>query len=209
MKEQEEYDYKLTAKQEVFVTELIKGRSQYEAYIKAYPNSEAWGHNAVSVAANRMIKSPRVKKALEELGYQTRTEALWTRQRALETIDYVMEYNKKEMERLDRAYEDEIDLLEARLTEIGEMAKDAKTPDQMYKIGKRMQEVTAQITKAKKQRRANTTNIQGIFEGAKILNKMYGLDVTKVEVKQIDEEKEELNKLSAEELKKVLAQVGE
>ena len=92
------------------------------------------GKNSCAVAANKMIKSPRVKKVLTELGYQTRTEALWTRQKALETIDYVMEYNKKEMERLDKAYQDEIDILEAKLMEISAMAKDAKTPDQMYKM---------------------------------------------------------------------------
>ena len=143
------------------------------------------------------------------MGYQSRTEALWTRQRALETIDYVMEYNKKEMERLDKAYQDEIDLLEARLMEISAMAKDAKTPDQMYKIGKQMQDITSQITKAKKQKRVNDTNIKGIYEGAKILNRLQGLDVQKVEVKNVDEEKEELNKLSAEELRKVLEKVGE
>ena len=143
------------------------------------------------------------------MGYQSRTEALWTRQRALETIDYVMEYNKKEMERLDKAYQDEIDLLEARLMEISAMAKDAKTPDQMYKIGKQMQDITSQITKAKKQKRVNDTNIKGIYEGAKILNRLQGLDVQKVEVKNVDEEKEELNKLSSDELRKVLEKVGE
>jgi len=38
---------------------------------------------------------------------------------------------------------------------------------------------------------------------------MFGYDITKVEVKQVDEEKDELNKLSAEELRKVLAQAGD
>lgn len=120
-----------------------------------------------------------------------------------------MEYNKKEMERLDRAYQDEIDILEARLIEIGKLATEAKTPEQMYKIGKQMQEITSQITKAKKQRRINDTNIKGIYEGAKILNRMQGLDVQKVEVTNVDEDREELKKLNAEELKKMLSKVGE
>ena len=117
--------------------------------------------------------------------------------------------NKKEMERLDKAYQDEIDILEARLIEIGRLATEAKTPEQMYKIGKQMQEITSQITKAKKQRRINDTNIKGIYEGAKILNRMQGLDVQKVEVTNVDEDREELNKLNAEELKKMLSKVGE
>ena len=49
----------------------------------------------------------------------------------------------------------------------------------------------------------------GIFEGAKILNRMFGYDITKVEVRNVDEEREEMNKLTADELKKVLEQVGE
>lgn len=120
-----------------------------------------------------------------------------------------MDMNKKEMERLDEAYQQEIDILEAKLMELSGIAAQMKTPDQMYKLGKQMQDITAQIAKAKKQKRTYATNIHGVFEGAKILNRMFGYDITKVEVKNVDEEREELNKLTADELKKVLAKVGE
>ena len=42
MKEQDEYDYKLTPAQEKFVEGLMAGKSQYDAYIVAYPSHEKW-----------------------------------------------------------------------------------------------------------------------------------------------------------------------
>jgi len=44
----------------------------------------------------------------------------------------------------------------------------------------------------------------GIYEGAKILNRMFGYDITKVEIKQEDEERNEMDKLSVEELRQLI-----
>lgn len=44
----------------------------------------------------------------------------------------------------------------------------------------------------------------GIYEGAKILNRMFGYDITKVEIQQEDEEREEIDKLSVEDLREIL-----
>ena len=139
------------------------------------------------------------------MGYRNAKEVTWTRKKALETINYVMDLNKKDLERINDAYQTEIDLLEAQLMELAAQVQLAKTPQQTYNISKQMQDVTAQIAKCRKQRRTNTTNIKGIYEGAKILNRMFGYDITKVEIAGNDDEREEMEKLTVDELRALIS----
>jgi len=50
----------LTDKQERFVQELIRGKSQREAYGIAYPKSIKWTDNALDSRASRLFKSDKV-----------------------------------------------------------------------------------------------------------------------------------------------------
>ena len=58
---------RLTQKQERFVQELIKGKSQREAYRIAYPSSRKWKDNVVDVKASELLKNGKVKVRYEEL----------------------------------------------------------------------------------------------------------------------------------------------
>ena len=61
----------LTPKQERFVQELIKGKSQRDAYRIAYPSSKKWKDNSVDREASVMIKKPKVSQRYEELRQKT------------------------------------------------------------------------------------------------------------------------------------------
>ena len=56
----------LTTKQEKFVEELIKGKSQRVAYRAAY-NAKGLSDNGADVAACKLLKTPKVKLRYEEL----------------------------------------------------------------------------------------------------------------------------------------------
>ena len=56
----------LTSKQEKFVEELIKGKSQREAYKAAY-NTSRLKNASIDSLACRLLKSPKVKLRYEEL----------------------------------------------------------------------------------------------------------------------------------------------
>ena len=58
---------KLTDKQERFVQELLKGKSQRVAYRIAYPKSLKWKDESVDQVASRLIKSVKVISRYEEL----------------------------------------------------------------------------------------------------------------------------------------------
>lgn len=199
---------RLTPAQEIFCQEIAKGETQYKAYLTAYPKAKNWQRNTVDSRASVLMDNKKIIKRLEEMGYKNIKKVIWTRQKALETINYVMDMNRKDMERIDRAYEDEIQLLNAQIMELSQAMAQETNPQRIYGIAKQMQELTAEIAARNKQRRTNSTNARGIFEGAKILNRMFGYDITKVEIKQEDDERNEMEKLTAEELRDILANVN-
>lgn len=58
---------KLTNKQERFVQELIKGKSQRQAYTNAYPNSKKWKENSIDSAASELFNTHKVTQRYKEL----------------------------------------------------------------------------------------------------------------------------------------------
>lgn len=58
---------KLTDKQEKFVQELLKGKSQREAYRIAYPNSVKWKDSAVDQNASKLLKHTKVLPRYNQL----------------------------------------------------------------------------------------------------------------------------------------------
>lgn len=61
----------LTTKQERFVQELIKGKSQRQAYRIAYPSSEKWKDASVDQKASTLFANVKVKSRYEELKKKT------------------------------------------------------------------------------------------------------------------------------------------
>jgi len=66
---------KLTDKQEKFVQELIKGKSQRESYRIAYPRSVNWKDDAVDQNASKLLKHTKVLPRYEELKQRLIKEA--------------------------------------------------------------------------------------------------------------------------------------
>lgn len=194
---------RLTPKQEKFVDGILQGKTQYQSYIEAYPTSKKWTRLSIDSAANHLMNNNKIITRLKELGWRDKKKVEWTRQKALETINYVMEVNKQDIERIVEAYNTEIDLYEMKLVEKGQELAVAQSPRQAMQIAKEMQDITEHIAKLKKQKRTNGTNVHGIYEGAKILNRMFGFDITKVEIHQEDEERNNMEALSVEELKAI------
>lgn len=58
---------KLTLQQEKFVQELIKGKTQRQAYYVAYPHSKKWKPSSADERASRLFNTVKVKSRFEEL----------------------------------------------------------------------------------------------------------------------------------------------
>lgn len=155
---------KLTKPQEKFVNELVKGCSQYEAYLKAYPSKKKWKRNSVDCEASKLFKNSKVKQRYEELLNTMREKeqekTQWTREQSIETLRYVIDINKKDLDRINKAAEEELELLQRLMLEDPERA----------------QQYVREILKQRKARRASQVNNKGITDAVAELNKMQGFN---------------------------------
>ncbi len=91
----------LTTKQEKFVQELVKGKSQREAYKEAY-NVKTMKDENIDSKASKLFAEDKVRARYEELINQSAEQALWTREQAINDLimikDEAIKHLKREME---------------------------------------------------------------------------------------------------------------
>lgn len=155
---------KLTKQQEIFVNELVKGNTQRQAYLKAYPSKKKWKETSLDCEASKLLSNSKVKQRYTELLYKMRENeqknTQWTRDQSIETLRYVIDMNRKDMERISNAFEDELEILQKLMKE-----DPKKAP--LY---------LQQILKQQKSRRASRVNNKGITDAVAELNKMQGFN---------------------------------
>ena len=153
--------YKITMQQETFVNEVLKGKTYTEAYKIAYPNSRKW-KKGVSETASRLAATPKVKalleKGLEEFREREKLKTGWTREEAITQLKFVVETNRRDLERIEQAAEEELELLAKAIQE---------DPENAAML------VNLMIQK-KKATRANSVNNTGIISAVSELNKLQG-----------------------------------
>ena len=90
---------KLTAKQEKYVQGLISGLSQREAYKRAYEASKM-KDETIDARASRLLKEYKISARYEELISEHKQKALWTREKAVEELLFILDFSKKEIKEL-------------------------------------------------------------------------------------------------------------
>ena len=80
----------LTNKENIYLQELVKGKSQREAYREAYPNSKKWKDTSVDTEASKLLKKPKVLQRYLELREEREQEhkekALYTLEEAVKDL---------------------------------------------------------------------------------------------------------------------------
>lgn len=154
----------LTKSQELFVQYLVRGESQREAMLKAYPSRRSWKSTSVDSNAWAMAKNPKIVARYEELLTDIRKEetkkTMWDRERSVETLKYVIQVNIRDLERIQEASEEELELLQQQIEE---------QPEKALVLIDRM-------IRNRKSRRASQVNNKGIVDAVAELNKMYGFN---------------------------------
>ena len=152
---------KLTPQQEKFVNLLVQGLSQRQAFLKAYPNNKM-KLGTVDNYASRIFKSPKVfaryQELLEEFREREKEKTGWTREQSIETLRFVIDTNRKDLERIQQAAIDELVELEKQVIEHPELAP----------------QLIQMVIKQKKQTRANKTNNDALISATSVLNQMLG-----------------------------------
>lgn len=73
----------LTQKQESYVQELIKGKTQRQAYKASYPNSFNYKTSSIDELASRLFKKAKVKARYDELNQKHLDKAIMTKDEVL------------------------------------------------------------------------------------------------------------------------------
>lgn len=85
----------LTDKQEIFIQQLLKGKSQREAYRTAYPTSRKWKDDSVDCEASKLFHSTKVSQRYQELKKEIEEEHkkknLWNKEKALTGLLWLMQ----------------------------------------------------------------------------------------------------------------------
>ena len=155
---------KITKAEEIFVNELIRGKSQRQAFLRAYPEKASWKWASIDSAASTLLKKEKVAKRYDALMNRIRAAELektkWTREQAIETLKGVIKRNVEEHEKIQTAVDDEIEHL---------LEKIKKNP-------RKAEEYTKELLRKRKARIVSSTNNAGIISAVSELNKMQGFN---------------------------------
>ena len=152
---------KLTAKEEKFVNLLAQGVSQRQAYIQVYDTSRI-KQGTIDVYASRIFRKPKVfnryQELLVELREREKEKTGWTREESIRTLRFVIDTNKKDLERIQQASIEELEQLQKQIDQNPELAP----------------QLIEKIIRQKKQLRANSTNNMALISATTALNQMLG-----------------------------------
>ena len=91
----------LTPKQEAFCLAYLEAGNASEAYRRAY-NAGNMSGNAIAVEACNLLANPKIALRLEELTQQATSDAVMTRQRAMERLSLIAETNLTDILEFDQ-----------------------------------------------------------------------------------------------------------
>lgn len=198
-----EEEQRLTPKQEKFIDGILEGKTQYQAYIDAYPKAKNWKRDSVDSIASQLMNNTKIIHRLQEYGWKDKTKVLLTRERMLKRIDKVMQKHEEEMDRIQAAYQRDKMLVMKELSQWMQLLDNEYVEDKDA-VQQKINILTKKLIDMDKIRTLNSTNTTGILKAADRINRMLGFDITKVEISQADEERDEMEKLSAEELRELI-----
>lgn len=152
---------KLTPQQEKFVNLLVQGLTQRQAFLKAYPNTKM-KQGTIDNYASRIFRTPKVfaryQELLTEFREREKEKSGWTREQSIETLRFVIDTNKKDLERIQDAAIEELEFLKLQMETNPEL-----TPALIEKM-----------IQQKKKTRANKTNNDALISATSALNQMLG-----------------------------------
>lgn len=163
---------KLSTPEEVFINQILQGKTQRAAFVKAYPSKKNWKPSSLDCEASRLFNKTKVQQRYQELLVAIRAEEVektqWTREQSIATLRFVIDTNKKELQRIEEAAEDELELL---------LEKIVSDPTNAEKY-------TREILKRRQMRRISGVHNGGIVTAVAELNKMQGYNEETINVNE-------------------------
>lgn len=152
----------IDARASIFVNAILQGKTQKDAYLLAYPEKADASLSQLYLNSSRFFKKPAVQKEyqklLKEFQEKEKVKTEWTREQAIETLRFVVDTNKRDLERINSAADEELEILQEKILQ---------EPKNAAKL-------VQELIRKRKQRRATAVNNEGIIKAAAVLNQMHG-----------------------------------
>lgn len=163
-KETKKKEKRLTLEEEKYLHYLIRGYKRLDAYDKAFPLKRVNKLDTRLRTSLNLLAKPHIKKRYEQLLAAIKEEEVeksqWSREQSIRTLRYVVEVNQNEVNRINEAAEEELELLLENIQ---------KNPE-------RAAEYAQKALLSRKQRRVSAIHNQGIVAAVSELNKMQGFN---------------------------------
>lgn len=175
--------YDLTKNEEAFIAYLAQGYNQTQAYSKAFINSKNLTYGTMAVNACNLLKKENVKKYYDEMRKQINetliNQAVWTKEQAINELKDILYKNKRESDRYDQAYDDEIEILDRLIkTKEEEISNPKKylSKKKMEQLQNEIDDLKMQRIKANRRHQSNKNVNDAILQAVLQLNTMLGFD---------------------------------
>lgn len=193
-------DKPLTAKQKKLLELIIYERyPHWRAYDIVYPardKTRERSKDSLYRSCAKVLSKPNVRKKKVEMEQENKErlieKCLWSKEQSIEQLKYIIESNRKENDRVNDTYNEQIDLFLTKIEET-ETANDKE-------------QILNDILELKKKRRNSQINNNAILSAVTELNKMHGFNTQELIVKNKEEFEidKELAKLSVDEMLNLL-----
>lgn len=158
--------------EEKFVTYILQGMSQYEAYKKAFPSCKKWKDHSIRNNAYKLRHTPKIEARIqdrqEEILKQENSEVIWSREKATAELMGVIQRANRDLDRIDDAFNEQVAYVEA-------MIETEKNQDEKIKLMNK-------YFNLKKQRRVSISQTSSIIQASAELNKMNGYNMLNAKV---------------------------
>ena len=175
--------YDLTKNEEAFVAYLAQGYNQQQAYTKAYINSKNMNYGTIATNACNVLKKENVKQYYDEMRRNINeiliNQAVWTKEQAINELKDILYKNKRESDRYDQAYDDEIEILDRQIKGKEEELSNPKkylSRKKMEQLQNEIDDLKMQRIKANRRHQSNRNVNDAILQAVLQLNTMLGFD---------------------------------
>lgn len=162
----------LTEEEERFCQDVALGKGYKDSFIKHFPERASACRNVTS-AAYSMIQKVHIATHIKDLVEARRKCSIqsmnWTREQATETLNYVINVCQNDIEKVQRARQEELTFLADCLND------EEKTKQEIEGIVQKMLNI-------QKKSSINKVQIAGIIDAVAELNSMYGYNEHNVNV---------------------------
>lgn len=175
---------KLTKKHDIFIHELILGKTQREALLIAYPEKKKLSINTINKQGYELYHDAKIQlryeECLNEIREEEKRKALWSREKSINALKYIIDQNTADLDRIYQASEDELKFMQQVLSE--QSKRFAETGEVSKDMSSEMAVILKMSLDQRKTRRISGVHNQGIVAAIAELNKMMGYNEETVNV---------------------------